>query len=403
MRRSEDRLLVSHAGTLPRPAALTDLLGPEPARGGDAVTAGTAGRAANGEVERELAAAVTDVVRNQAETGIDIVNDGEFPKRGTFTSYIRDRMTGFEYRPGMPPERGAGISGRDRQDFPGFYAAGLGGFSGRAMSVSAQGGHYAATGPLTYTGRELTQADAARLRAACAAAGRDVTPYLPAVAPGTIEHWLHPGEVYKGVEELLFAIADVMHEEYKAIADSGVLLQIDDPDLGDGWQMYPAMTVADYRRYAELRVEALNHALRGIPEDSVRLHVCWGSLHGPHVNDIALQDIVDLVLKVRAGCYSVEGSNPRHEHEWATWRDVKLPDGKSLMPGVVGHASDIVEHPQLVAQRLLRYASVVGRENLIAGTDCGLGTRTGHPEVTWAKLTALADGAQLATRKLWNA
>lgn len=380
MRRSDNRLLVSHAGTLPRPAEAVDE-GPE----------------------SELAAAVTDVVRRQAETGIDIVNDGEFPKHGTFTSYIRERMSGFEHRPGAPPRRDEGISGRDRRDFPGFYAAGLGGFSGRAMSAFSEGGHYAVTAPLAYTGRELAVADAARLKTACAAAGREVTPYLPAVAPGTIEHWLYPGEQYASEEELLFAIADVLHEEYKTIAGSGVLLQIDDPDLADGWQMYPSMSVGDYRRYAEVRVEALNHALRGIPEESVRLHVCWGSFHGPHVNDIALRDIADLILKVRAGCYSVEASNPRHEHEWEVWRDVKLPDGKSLMPGVVGHASDIVEHPRLVAQRLIRYAEAVGRDAVIAGTDCGLGTRTGHGEVTWAKLAALAEGAALASQELWSA
>jgi 5-methyltetrahydropteroyltriglutamate--homocysteine methyltransferase len=380
MRRSDTRLLVSHAGTLPRPANVT-------------------AEAPAGELD----AAVTDVVHRQAETGLDIVNDGEFPKRGTFTSYIRDRMTGFEHRPGAPPRRDDGISGRDRSDFPGFYAAGLGGFSGRARSTSTGGGHYVVTSPLSYTGRDRAMADAARLTGACAAAGRDVTPYLPAVAPGTIEHWLYPGDQYASEEELLFAIADVMHEEYKTIADAGILLQIDDPDLADAWQMYPSMSVADYRRYAQVRVEALNHALRGIPEESVRLHVCWGSFHGPHVNDIALRDIADLILTVRAGCYSVEAANPRHEHEWEVWGDVKLPDGKALMPGVVGHASDLVEHPRLVAQRLIRYAEAVGRENVIAGTDCGLGTRTGHPEITWAKLAALAEGAGLATRELWNA
>ena len=374
------------------------MLGAEPAPG----MAPEAGPPAGSELGRQLRAAVTEVVRMQAETGVDIVNDGEFPKRGTFTSYIRDRMTGFEYRPGAAPQRDAGISGRDRRDFPGFYAAGLGGFGGPAASAFGDGGHYVATGPLAYTGRDRTLADAARLKAACAAAGRDVTPYLPAIAPGTIEHWLYRDEYYGSDEELLFAVADVMQEEYRAIADSGVMVQIDDPDLADGWQLYPAMTVADYRRYAEVRVEALNHALRGIPEESVRLHVCWGSFHGPHLNDIPLRDIVDLVLKVRAGCYSIEAANPRHDHEWEVWRDVRLPDGKSLMPGVVGHASDIVEHPGLIAQRLIRYAEVVGRQNVVAGTDCGLGSRCGHPEITWSKLKALADGAALATQELWR-
>ena len=221
------------------------------------------------------------------------------------------------------------------------------------------------------------------------------------IAPGTIEHWLW-NEHYQSDEECLFAIAYAMHEEYTAITGAGILLQSDDPDLPDGWQMYPDMTVEAYRVYAERRVEALNHALRGIPPEMVRLHVCWGSGHGPHTNDIPLRDIVDLVLKVRAGCYSVEAANPRHEHEWEVWLDTRLPEGKTLMPGVVGHASDVVEHPQLVAQRLVRFADLVGRENVIAGTDCGLGSRVGHPEIAWAKLRALIDGAHLATKALWG-
>lgn len=205
-----------------------------------------------------------------------------------------------------------------------------------------------------------------------------------------------------GDGNLLYAIADAMHEEYKAIVDAGFLLQIDDPDLADAWQIHPEMDVPAYRKFAELRIEALNYALRDIPEESVRFHMCWGSYHSPHLYDIPLVDIVDLILKVKAAGYSIEASNPRHDHEWRVWQDVQLPDGKVLIPGVVGHASDFVEHPALVAERLLTYAGIVGRENVIAGTDCGLGTRVGHPKIAWAKFEALAEGARIASTRLWG-
>ncbi len=209
-------------------------------------------------------------------------------------------------------------------------------------------------------------------------------------------------EHYRTQEEFVYAIADVMHEEYQAIADSGLLLQIDDPDMFDSWQLYPDQTVAEYRKYAEMRVEALNHALRGIPKDRVRLHVCWGSYHGPHKFDIPLTEVVDLFLSVNAGAFSIEASNPAHDHEWAVWKDVKLPDDAILIPGVVGHASDFIEHPQLVAQRLIRYAEIVGRENLMAGTDCGIGPRVGHESIAWGKFQALTQGARIASEHLWG-
>ena len=263
---------------------------------------------------------------------------------------------------------------------------------------------YFCTGPLSYTGAASARADIERLTAAvrdARARGHDgVQAFLPAITPGTVEHWLR-NEFYPDEESFLFAIADVLHEEYRAITDAGLILQLDDPDLPDGWQMFPGMTVPEYRRYAARRIEALNHALAGLPEEQIRLHICWGSHHGPHRDDIPLRDLADLVLSVPAGCYSVEAANPRHEHEWAVWEEVRLPDGKSLMPGVVGHATDIIEHPELVAQRLIRFARLVGRENVIAGTDCGLGGRVGHPEIVWAKLADLAAGARLATAQLW--
>jgi 5-methyltetrahydropteroyltriglutamate--homocysteine methyltransferase len=380
MLRSTDRILVSHAGTLPRPDTV--------ARVFDGDT--------DDELKRVLPDAVKDVVRRQADLGIDIVNDGEFSKRGGFSGYVRARMSGIQQR---QPSQGNGrrhdVTARDRAQFPGAFAAGVGPFRGGGTANAP----YFCTEPLEYIGQANVQNDIANLKAATA--GLNVEPYLPAIAPGTVEHWLW-NEHYPDEESFLFAIADALHEEYRAITDAGVLLQIDDPDLPDGWQMYPEMSVADYRKYADLRVAAINRALEGIPEDRVRLHICWGSGHGPHRNDIQLDDIVDVVLKVRAECYSVEAANPMHEYEWHVWQTARLPAGKVLMPGVVGHASNVIEHPRTVADRLVRYAGVVGRENVIAGTDCGIGTRVGHPEIAWAKLESLVEGARLATKELWG-
>jgi 5-methyltetrahydropteroyltriglutamate--homocysteine methyltransferase len=388
MRRSTERILVSHAGVLPRPEGLRKLF--------------DAGPSEQAAFAAALPGAVVDVVARQVAAGVDIVGDGEISKHGLFIGYIRDRMSGFEevavpaaeFR---PPN--AGVFGRDQRDFPGFYAAGHGGFPGRRMTRPDEDAspvtEYVCTGPLRYTGAADVRADIDRLAAATAPHG--VAAFLPAITPGTVEHWLR-NEYYPDDESFLGAIADVLHEEYRAITDAGFVLQVDDPDLPDGWQMFPDMTVPEYRKYAALRIEALNQALRGIPVEQVRHHICWGSHHGPHRDDIPLRDIVDLFLAVPAGCYSVEAANPRHEHEWAVWEDVRLPDGATLMPGVVGHSTDIIEHPELVAQRLTRYAGLVGAENVIAGTDCGLGGRVSHPEIVWAKLEDLAAGARLASR-----
>jgi len=254
--------------------------------------------------------------------------------------------------------------------------------------------------PLKYVGHDALEEELATFKAALE--GVTVAEaFLPANTPGTVEHWLR-NEHYPSEEAFLEGIAEAMREEYRAIVDAGFLLQIDDPDLPDGWQMYPEMSVADYRRYAQLRVEALNHALRDIPREKIRLHVCWGSFHGPHESDIPLRDIVDIIFRVRAGSYSIEASNPRHEHEWRVFEEVRLPEGAVLIPGVVGHCTDFIEHPELVAERLLRYAKLVGRENVMAGTDCGLGPRVGHAKIAWAKLEALVDGARLASRELWR-
>jgi len=367
----------SHAGTLPRPGPL------------DALCARNELPQDTDAFRSLVPGLIADVVRKQAQLGVTIVNDGEFGKKGGFSYYAQSRLAGIESRTPELTPGARDITARDAIEFPGYYRA-------RRPTINRP---MFCVAPLTYTGHADLQFDIDNLRRAIA--GLDVRPFLSAVAPGTIEHWLW-NEHYKTDEECLFAIADAMHEEYKTITAAGILLQIDDPDLPDGWQMYPDMTVERYRVYAQQRVDALNHALRGIAPEKVRLHVCWGSGHGPHANDIPLRDIVDIVLKVRAGCFSVEAANPRHEHEWEVWRSVRLPDGTTLMPGVVGHASDVVEHPELVAQRLVRFADVVGRENVIAGTDCGLGSRVSHPEIAWAKLRALIDGARIATKTLWG-
>jgi len=385
MRRSTDRILVSHAGVLPRPPAIAELFSAGPEHDQDFLA--------------RLPPAVAEIVRRQADVGIDVLNDGELSKRGGFSGYVKHRLAGIEERPyragESPPPHD--VTARDRRDFPGAFAAGVGPF--RSGGTANQ--PVFCTGPLHYVGQAHVQRDIANLKAAVAGLDGQVEAYVPAIAPGTVEHWLW-NQHYPDTEAFLFAIADALHEEYQAITDAGLLLQIDDPDLPDGWQMDPAMSIEDYRRYAHLRVEALNHALRGIPPEQVRLHICWGSGHGPHKNDIPLEQIADIVLQVRAACYSVEAANPRHAHEWRVWRQVKLPDDKCVMPGVVGHATNVIEHPQVVADRLVRFAQVVGRERVIAGTDCGIGTRVGHPEIAWAKLEALVEGARLASAELWG-
>jgi 5-methyltetrahydropteroyltriglutamate--homocysteine methyltransferase len=354
------------------------------------------------EYKRQLPAAVADIVRQQVAVGLEVVNDGEFSKVDVFQGYARERIDGIEQQslaPGVVPPHGT-VSERDILQFPTYHADyAPGGGRGRAgTSVNRNPNPTVCVGPLHYIGQEAIAADIANLQAA--AAGLDVELYLPVVSPGNVEHWLW-NQHYPDEESFLSAIADVLREEYRPIAEAGIVLQIDDPDLADGWQMYPEMEIDEYRRYAALRIEALNYALRDVPEELVRLHVCWGSGRGPHANDIPLADIVDLVLQVDAECYSVEAANVRHEHEWQLWEDVTLPAGKSLMPGVVSHVTDHIEHPELVAWRIEAYANLVGRENVIAGTDCGM-ARARPAEICWAKLAALTEGARLASERLWG-
>jgi 5-methyltetrahydropteroyltriglutamate--homocysteine methyltransferase len=388
VKRSTERILTTHAGSLPRPDDVRA-----------AIAARSAGEPCDEAVlDQRLQEAVSEVVRRQAAAGVDVVNDGELSKPN-FLIYARERLGGCEVRPPQTGLRGAtaGISGRDAREFPEYFAVTSG---RRQIGAALAAKQVFCTGPLRYVGQAAVQADITRLRAALAGVGVEEA-YLPAVAPGSVEHWLG-NAYYPSDEAFLYGLAEALREEYEAIVGAGFLLQIDDPGLADGWQMRPDLGVAEYRKLAGLQVEALNHALRGIPPERVRYHMCWGSYHGPHKHDLPLRDIVDLILAVRAGAYSLEAANPRHEHEWQVWEDVRLPDDKMLIPGVVSHCTDFVEHPELVAQRLMRFATLVGRENMIAGTDCGLGERVGHPSLVWAKFQAMADGTRLASERLWR-
>ena len=383
MNRGTHRILTTHAGSLPQP---DDLKRAHAAKEG--------GEVCDPDIfAARVRSAVADVVRKQIDCGLDIINDGEIGK-SNFSRYARERLSGFVEREARPEERASTIFARDMADFSDYFRKRLGAVRGENVK------RVFCNGPIKYVGHGALQREIEDLKSALRGVHYEEA-FLPAIAPGTIEHWMK-NDYYPNDEAYLFAIAEAMQEEYKSITDAGFLLQIDDPDLLDGWQFNPHMTVSEYRKYAELRVDALNYGLKVVPLDKVRFHTCWGSYHGPHKYDIPLRDIVDLILKVRANAYSIEASNPRHEHEWRVWDEVKLPEGKILVPGVVGHATDIVEHPQLIADRLVRYAKLVGRENVMAGTDCGLGPRVGDPEIAWAKFEAMAEGARLATQQLWG-
>jgi 5-methyltetrahydropteroyltriglutamate--homocysteine methyltransferase len=403
MKHSESRILTTHAGSLPRPDELLSAnleAASEPERD-------------PGAHQQRLRAAVQEVVRRQINFGIAVVNDGEYGKAmrakrdyGAWLAYVMERLSGFEAAAGENPREPAPpvtpsvkprsfYQRRDRLSFPEVYAEiDKEMYGGRPRPMGR-----AIVAPISYKGQEALQADIDHLRAALD--GNPATEaFMTSVAPGSFGR--EQNHYYPTQEEFLFAIADAMRAEYRAIVNAGFILQIDDPGMAENWDaMDPAVTIEQYREYAGLCIAALNHALEGIPEDRVRYHMCWGSWHGPHLSDIPLRCIVDLLLTVRAGAFSVEAGNVRHEHEWKVWRDVKLPAGKILIPGVVSHATNVVEHPELVADRIVQYAELVGRENVIAGTDCGLGGRI-HPALAWAKLQALADGAELASRSLWG-
>ena len=389
MKRSRDRILTSHTGSLARPLDLLEMIRAK-------VNGLPYDEAAFATRTRE---AVDEIVREQAEAGVDIVSDGELSKP-QFADYIADRISGFE---GENPNTGWVRSGLRPEPFPAYaewrrQQTNLGGGTG----LRAKGP--VCVGPLAWRDRAY-ETDIENLKAAMAKV-RVEEGFLPSPSPGIIISRI-PNEYYKSEEEYLFAVAEVMKDEYKAITDAGLVLQVDAPDAAMSWAVQYWDTMADFRAGMELRVEALNHALADVPEESVRYHVCWGNNENPHTGDVELRDIVDIVLKVKAAAYSIEASNPRHAHEWKVWQDVKLPEGKALMPGVIDSLTNFVEHPELVAQRIVQYAGLVGRENVIAGTDCGFGTGATstprvHPEIVMAKFRSLSEGARLASQELWR-
>jgi 5-methyltetrahydropteroyltriglutamate--homocysteine methyltransferase len=388
MKRSTERILTSHVGSLIRPPELIAFLRAQAERQ-------PVDEAAFAQCLKQ---SVADIVRRQAEVGVDVVDDGEFGKTISWSQYALERLSGFERRP-MKVGANPFARGADRTRFAEFYA------ELDARDAPATQTEAVCVGPIKYVGQAALRRDIDNLRAALA--GVNVTEaFLPVAAPASVIPD-RKNEYYPSDDACLQAIAEAMRTEYRTIVDAGFLVQLDDARTAVTYdRMVPPASFADYRRWVADYVDVLNHALDGIPEDRVRYHVCWGSWPGPHTTDVPLKDIVDLILKVRAGAYVIEGANPRHEHEWKVWRDIKLPPDKVLMPGVISHATNIVEHPELVAERIVRLAKLVGRENVIAGTDCGFAQspmyRRVHPSIMWAKFEALAEGAKLATKELWG-
>ncbi len=388
MKRSTDRILTSHVGSLIRPPELVAFLRAQQAR--QPVDEAAFAKCLKG--------CVADIVRRQADVGIDVVDDGEFGKTISWSQYALERLSGFERRPlagGVNPfARGA-----DRTRFAEFYA------ELDAKDAPATQSQAVCVGPITYTGQAALQRDIDNLKAALA--GVNVTEaFLPVAAPASVIPDRR-NEYYPSEDACLQAIAEAMRTEYRMIVEAGFLVQLDDARTAVTFdRMVPPASFEDYRRWVSNYVDVVNYALEGIPEDRVRYHMCWGSWPGPHTTDVPLKDIVDLVLRIRVGAYVIEGANPRHEHEWKVWRDVKLPPGRVLVPGVISHATNIVEHPELVSERIVRLARLVGRENVLAGTDCGFAQgpfyRRVHPSIMWAKLEALAEGARIASKELWG-
>ena len=388
MKTSTDRILTTHVGSLIRPQALQEIMRAK--QGGEAYD-----RAA---YDACLKQSIADVVRRQADTGLDVISDGEFGKAISWNQYVVERLSGFELR-AIPAGYRPGTPGADRTRFKEFYA------ELDVREPMANPRMVACVGPVKYIGQAIVQRDIDNFKAALKGVTVEQA-FMPVVAPSSVLPD-RKDEHYKSEEEWLAAVTAAMRIEYKMIVDAGFILQIDDARAATAYdRMVPPGTFEDYRRWLEKFVESLNHALEGIPEERVRYHVCWGSWPGPHVSDVPLKAIVDLILKVRAGAYVIESANPRHEHEWQVWKDVKLPPGRVLIPGVISHATNVVEHPELIAERILRFANLLGRENVMAGTDCGFaqGTfyRRVHPTVMWAKFEALVEGARLASRQLWR-
>ena len=395
MKQSTERILTTHVGSLARSDSLTPLLRlREEGQPYD-----------RDELARVVRESVAEVVRKQVETGIDIITDGEQGKSGFF-SYIIERFNGFERKPAAPGTVRPRAAGREYLSFPEYYAWSeriaepFGGRSGgRGHSVDT------CTGPVSYRGHEAVQADIANLKAATKGLTHEDV-FIPAIASSYVAATF-ANEYYRTHEEYEQAISNAMREEYKAIVDAGFILQIDDPRLVTYYMMHPELSVTDCRKWAAERVDAINDSIRGIPPEKIRFHTCYSIDVGPRIHEMDLKDIVDIMLKINAGAYSFEAANPRHEHEYHVFERVKLPAGKILIPGVISHTTNLVEHPELVAERIVRFAKLVGRENVIAGADCGFAASAlrfndTHPSVAWLKFAALSEGARLATRELWN-
>ena len=382
MKLSTERILTTHTRSLPRPASLLAALSALDQR---AVPDETA-------FEAEVQRAVTEVVRRQVETGIDVINDGEMSKV-SYSTYVTDRLTGFEgeSRP-RPPHV-------EFTAFPEYYGR-PGGVLGSSAAKTP-----ACTGPITWQGTEQVQRDIEHFKAALQGVRVEDT-FMSAASPGVVWYFLE-NHYYPSHEAYIQALAEALKEEYNAIHRAGFLVQVDCPDLAGGWNrpQFADASLDEFRKLVELHVEALNYALAEIPPDRLRMHVCWGNYEGPHTRDVPIAQIIDLLLKARPMAISFEAANPRHEHEWKVFQDVKLPEGKVLIPGILDSTTNFVEHPELVAERIARYARLVGRENVIAGTDCGFSTFAGstqvHPTITWVKFQALTEGARLASEQLW--
>jgi 5-methyltetrahydropteroyltriglutamate--homocysteine methyltransferase len=388
MKRSTDRILTTHVGSLIRPQELVDLM-----------LARQSGQPYDRQAfETSLKSSVADVVKHQADIGVDVVSDGEFGKSVSWSQYAIERLGGFERRPfragANPFTRGA-----DRTRFPEFYAE----LDAKDKVETVM--DTVAVAPITYTGQAILQRDIDNFKAALKGVKVEEG-FLPVAAPASAIPD-RKNEYYKSDEECVQALGAAMHTEYKTIVDAGFVLQLDDARAAVWYdRMVPPGTLADFRKWLGFHVEVLNASIAGIPEDRMRYHVCWGSWPGPHTSDVPLREIIDIILQVKCGAYVIEAANPRHEHEWKVWKDVKLPPGKVLIPGVISHATNVVEHPELVAERLVRFAEVAGRENVIAGTDCGFSQvvnfRRVHPTIQWAKLAAMVEGARLASKMLWH-
>ena len=397
MKTSTGRILTTHVGSIPRPESVTALL--------RARVSGQ--RIDEARLAAAVAEAVADVVRRQAEVGLDVVSDGEMSKT-SFLAYADERLTGFVATTTNDPSvssSNVGNSWARRIDsrhewraFREYYEE----YLPRAMPPASPPS--VCQGPIAYKGQALLARDLASFKTALQGVGVEEA-FVPAIAPGMVGRGQN--RYYATDEAYVFAIAEAMKTEYRAIVDAGFVLQIDDPGLGETWDMMiPAPPLDEYRRMQARNIDALNHALAGIPEDRVRYHLCWGSWQGPHVHDLGLRDIVDLLLRVKAQAYSVEAATPRHSYEWRVWQDVKLPEGKILVPGVIAHTTAVVEHPETIAERIMNFATLIGRERIIAGADCGFAQgalyQRQHPSVMWAKFEALAQGARLASSRLWR-